>query len=448
MAIHRFLRSYRGTRREPHPPVHRLLTLAASLCVAPALTAAEPVASSTAPASTGDPATAAPRPDGGEPDPAALAAAPPADRASGVVVPAPRPSHRAANTLLAIPRFTATLLLTGPRYAAARVDNYLESRSPNAFGRDVRSSWRFGALGTWEPELGGSLAARVGHTVGDDGAVDLYVGGLGPRGISGGLRGEYGAASLSFDAGKGMDRIDRVWAASRYEQDEATATAALELRRGPLRASAALIGDIRKNTMDVPPPIPLAGTDEVHRAGTGELSLRIDTRRATFRTINVANPATGTLVELTGGYTRGEGEVTPPFQTARLRFGVERLFDVFHGDRVFTIGGHAEAVSARAEELPFDRLPALGGAEGLRALGRDELRGRVVAFTEMKYEWPLGEDSRAYVLVEGGHVLNYRTLAGYGGGIRFLSGSSTVLRLQLAGATDGSIGLSFQLGAL
>jgi hypothetical protein len=429
--------------------VHRVLTLVAGLCVAPALTAAEPIASSTTPAPGDDPDAPAPRPDGTEPDPAALAAAPPADRASGVVVPEPRESHRVANTLLAIPRFTAALLLTGPRYAAASVDNYLESRSPNSFGRDVRETWRFGALATWEPELGAALAARVGHTVGDDGTIDFYAGGLGPRGVSGGLRGEYGIASLAIDAGTSMDRIDRTFAASQYEQDAASATASLRWRSaGVLRARASLVADIRHDDVDVPPPLPLAGVEETHRAGTAELSLGIDSRRATRRTINVAAPAAGTLVRLTGAYTRGEGEVTPLFQTARLRLDLQQLIDVFHGDRVITIGMRAEAVSARAEELPFDRLPSLGGSDGMRALGRDELRGRTVAFGELSYEWPLGEDSRAYLFGEGGHILNFGAIGGYGGGIRFLSKSSTVLRLQLAGATDGSIGLSFQIGAL
>ena len=428
--------------------MHPLLPLVAGLCVAPALTRAEPVATTTEPIPSGDrPAAPAP-PEPDDPDPAALAAAPPPDRASGVVVPAPRASHRVANTLLAIPRYTATLLLTGPRYAAASVDNYLESRSPNAFGRDVRSSWRFGALGTWEPRLGGSLAARIGHTVGDDGAIDFYAGGLGPRGVSGGLRGEYSIASLAVEAGTSMDRYDRLFGASRYEQDAASATAALRLRSGPWRAGASVIGDARRNDLEVTLPLPLAGTDETQRAVTGELSVGLDTRRPVYRTINIAAPGAGTRVRLTGAYLRGEGTVSPPFQTARLRLELQQLIDLFQGNRILMIGGRAEAVSERAEQLPFDRLPALGGADALRALGRDELRGRTVGFLEAQYEWPLGEDSRAYVLVEGGHVLGFGTIAGYGGGIRFLHGSSTVLRLQLAGATDGTIGFSFQLGAL
>ncbi len=442
------MRSCRGTRCEPHPAVHRFLTLVAGLCVAPALTAAQPVASSTEPPPSGDVPAPEARPETPQPDPAALAAAPPADRASGVVVPAPRESHRVANTLLAIPRFTATLLLTGPRYAAASVDNYLESRSPNAFGRDVRASWRFGAIGTWEPKLGGALAARVGHTIGEDGAVDLYAGGLGPRGISGGLRGDYAFASIAVDAGKGMDRIDRSYAASRYEQDAASVTASVRRRSGLLRPGAALIADVRHNDIENMPPIPLAGTDETHHAVAGELSIGLDSRRATHPTINVSAPSSGTLVRVTGQYLRGQGDITPAFQTARLRVEMKQLIDLFHGDRVLTIGVASEGVSARAEEIPFDRLPALGGPEGLRALGRDELRGRVVTSGELRYEWPLGEDSRAYVLAEGGHVLNYGTIAGYGGGIRFLKGPSTILRLEIAGATDGSIGLSFQLGAL
>ena len=58
-----------------------------------------------------------------------------------------------------MPRAVLGVLLTGPRYAAAGIDAYLERQSPNAANRDVHSSWRFGAALEYETALGTSIDA-------------------------------------------------------------------------------------------------------------------------------------------------------------------------------------------------------------------------------------------------------------------------------------------------
>jgi hypothetical protein len=118
------------------------------LWVAASSAQADPVATVTPEPAHRD--TSAPVQPTGEPTVEQLESAPPADQASGVSVPAPHEDYPITNTLLVLPRVTARLLLKGPRYAAAEVDEYLENRSPNAFGRDVKASWRFGA--TFEVE--------------------------------------------------------------------------------------------------------------------------------------------------------------------------------------------------------------------------------------------------------------------------------------------------------
>jgi hypothetical protein len=428
-----------------------------------------PVASAAGSASTpAEPTADPPAPTPSDaPDPAALAAAPAADQASGVVVRGPRERHRIANTLLAIPRFTADLLLTGPRYAAARLDNYLESRSPNAFGRgEKKSSWRFGATVDWETALGASTGVRVGRSFAEAATVDVHVGLFGARGQSGGLVAKLGSyteanlePSLSFDAGRQQRRAfagfgEPLPPRITYEQDSIEGAAGLSSDLGRIKIIARAIGDIARDEGE-DMVVPVAGWDETQRAGTAELSAAYDSRRIAHPFNHNGAWSSGTLVRGTGAYTAGHGSRSGAFAFVRGTLEAKQLFDLFHGDRVLTIGARLEVIDANAMDVPFDRLPALGGMARLRAFARDELRDRVASFADLNYEWPLGGNTRAYLFVETGSAQSTiapksptRLHVGYGGGIRFLTGNSTVVRLQVAGADDGVIGAYFQLGAL
>jgi hypothetical protein len=372
------------------------------------------------------------------------------------------------NTLLAIPRFTADLLLTGPRYAAARLDSYLEAQSPGGFGRGAKKNpWRFGAMVDWETALGTSTGLRVGRELAEATSIDLHVGLFGARGQSGGLvakLGRYSGAnlepSLTFDAGRDQRRaftgfgepLPRI----TYEQDSMIGTAGLSSDLGRVKLIGRAIGDIvRDSGEDMVLPTP--GWDETQRAVTAELSVAYDSRRMSHAFNHHGAWSTGTFVRATGAYTAGRGSRSGAFSFVRGTLEAKRLFDLFHGDRVLTIGARVEMINDDAMEVPFDRLPALGGMARMRAFARDELRDRVASFADAHYEWPLGSDTRAYVFVETGTVQatavpsshnEKRFHVGYGGGIRFLSGVSTVVRLQLAGADDGVIGGYLQLGAL
>jgi hypothetical protein len=384
--------------------------------------------------------------DEAEPDPAVLSAAPPADKASGVAVPGPRTEHPVANWLLALPRTTAVILLAGPRYAAAELDDYMESRSPDAFGR------------------GTSLGVRIGRELGDGTSVDAYAGLFGARGQSAGLAaklGSYGAyhvaPSLTFDAGRSLDRVfagvgdPMTQPRVVFEREELTGAVGVHAHDGPMQISARAIGDTSRNAGNDDLTVaygvmPVPGFDETERAATGELSIAYDSRRGSYPWVRRSAPSEGTLIRATGAYVVGRASDTGKFATGRGTFEVRQLFDLFHGDRVLTIGGRAEAVSAQTDDLPFDRLPALGGRDLLRAFALDQLRGRVAAAAEVVYEWPLASDSHGFVFVETGGV--ERIHVGYGAGLRFLRGAATWARLQVAGADDGVIGAYFQLGAL
>lgn len=400
-----------------------------------------------------------------EPDPERLNRAQPADAASGIAIAHAEPDHRIANGLLAVPRTVALLVLSGPRFAAAEIDDYLESQSPDARGRfTAKRGWRFGAVAEGETSLGASIALRVGYKLGRQASVDAYGGVLGPRGQSGGVRAALGQftslrlqPSVSLDSGRKLERVfsgvGELGMRTRYLERRVAATAGLASRLGPVQLVASAVVDRTGSDAEDAAPSMIAGLDETQRASTGELALIYDTRRITHPWVHAGAWSTGLYVRAAAAYTRGDASRSGTFATGRGTLEVRRLFDLFHGDRVLSIGVRGEAVSG--EDLPFDRLPSLGGRERLRALARDELRARTASFAEVQYEWALGADSRAFLFVEtGGVAAEASELAaadlhlGYGGGLRFLTGDATSLRAQIAGSADGHVGFYLQLGAL
>jgi hypothetical protein len=440
--------------------VHSRAVLALLVATAPA--AADPVAAVAQPPGRTDqavPASDAPLPT--DPTPAQLAAAPAADRANGIALAPPAESHPIANTLLALPRLTAQLLMRGPRFAAAEVDVYLENQSPNAFGRDVERFWRFGAELEWEDELGPGIGLRVGRRITRTSAIDTYVGFLNMNGQSGGIRatlGRYTAAELepvlAVDAGRDLDRVfagtGTHGPVALYDEERLATSASLGAHAGWFRARASLVAEAERtgngDETFVAAYSPMtAGYDETQRAGTGELTVAYDSQRPSYRWIRRAAPSTGWYLGATAAYTRGTASRSGAFGFGRGTLEARRLFDLFHGDRVLTVGARAEAITS--DDVPFDRMPSLGGRDLLRAFARTELRDQRLGYAELRYEWPLGGDSRAFLFVEGGGNESHLH-TDYGGGIRFLSGASTSARIQLAGSDTGDVGFFLQLGAL
>ncbi len=383
--------------------------------------------------------------------------APPADQASGIEIAAPERKHRILNAFLALPRLVAHLLLRGPRYAAASVDDYLEGKSPDVGGRSVeeQGGFRVGAEIVGETELGVSLAVRIGYKVSEYAAVDFYGGVLGVRGQSGGVRlilGDYTALhlqpSVSAEAGRELERLYGIGgAASRddhYEAEELSVTPALGSQLGPFQIRASARFDRVDNdpiaTLD---PMP-SGVGEVERATTEELSVTYDGRRRTHPWVNEATYSTGFYIRAAAAYIHGDATRSGAFSTGRGTVEARRLFDLFRGDRVLTVGVRGEALTD--DSVPFDRLPALGGRR-MRAFGRDELRARRLGYATLEYEWALGLDSRGYLFTEAGGVRDSMNYDG-GVGIRLLTGNSTSLRMQVAASTQGDVGFYLQLGAL
>jgi hypothetical protein len=437
------------------------LRTALALLVATSPAAADPVATVAEPPARTDPAVPETATLPAEPTSEQLAAAPSADRASGIAVAPPAESHPIANTLLALPRLTAQLLMRGPRFAAAHVDSYLENQSPNAFGRDVERFWRFGATFELEDEIGPAIGLRVGRRITRTSAIDTYVGLLNTNGQSGGIRatlGRYTDAELvpvlAIDAGRDLDRV---FAGSvthgpvaLYDEERVAATASLAGHARWFRARASLVADTNRTgngdeTFIATYDPMTAGYGETQRAGTGELTVAYDSQRPSYRWIPRAAPSTGFYLGATAAYTRGTASRSGSFAFGRGTLEARRLFDLFHGDRVLTIGARAEAITR--DDVPFDRLPNLGGRDLMRAFARTELRDRRFGYGEIEYEWPLTGDSRAFLFVEGGGN-DAHLHADYGGGIRFVSGASTVARIQLAGSDTGDLGFFLQLGAL
>ena len=376
------------------------------------------------------------------------ATAPAADAASGIEVAPPEAHHPISNTLLAVPRFIAFVLLRGPRYAAAGVDSRLEAKSPDVGGRTVAGGggWRMGAEVTGETELGASLALRIGHTLGTDGSIDLSGGVLGWRGQSGALRvvaGDFTVArlqpSVTIDAGNDLKRIA---GEAVYEANEVGITPTLSSRIGPFRFTLGARVDRIENATLVAMTI---GSGETERGISEEIAVVYDDRRRTHPWVNEVTYSTGFYVRAAASYLRGDASRSGAYSTGRGSFEALRLFDLFHGDRVLTLGVRGEAVTD--DSVPFDRLPSLGGADRMRAFARDELRGRRLGFAELQYEWALGADSRAYVFTEAGGAAS-TVHVDYGVGVRILTGSSTSLRAQAAASDDGDFGCFLQLGAL
>ena len=417
-----------------------------------------------------------PEADAPETDPTTLAAAPRADQASGIAVQAPEGDHAVANGVLAVPRTLALILLAGPRYAAAELDDYLEGRSSDAFGRTAKhSGWRSGVVADWETSLGPSIGLRIGRGFAHETAIDAYGGLFGARGQSGGLRAQLGQytdlqlqPSVTIEAGRQLARvysgIDMRGPRAHYLERRFEAQSALASHLGLFRITASA-GVSRVSTYDEEAdedpvaasydPMMITGFAETSRAATGELSLVYDDRRRSHSFIHAGAWSTGWLVRAAGSYSRGDGSRTGSFSTGRGTLEVHRLFDLFHGDRVLSIGARTEAITEDAGAVPFEVLPALGGAERLRAFARDELRGKSATFADLQYEWALGADTRAFVFVEAGGVARRPTAlergdihVGYGGGLRLLNGMSTSLRAQISGSEDGDLGFFLQLGAL
>jgi hypothetical protein len=306
---------------------------------------------------------------------------------------------------------------------------------------------------------------RVGRKFARATAIDGYAGFLGARGQSGGLRaalGNYTRANLrpviTFDSGRDMDRafagLGAPAAVVVYDQTMLAGAAAMGAYSGYYSITARGAYDRSYNrdssgrVVTVYNPM-LAGYDETVRATTTDVTVGYDSRRTSHPWNPLGAPSTGFLFRTTAGYTTGDANRSGSFKYWRASVEIRKLIDLFHGDRVLSFGGQFETLDT--DSLPFDRLPAIGGRDRLRAFVRDQFRGIRTAMLDTQYEWPLTGSSRGFLFYQigGANLDAFSTVhMSYGGGIRFLSGSSTAARFQLAGSDTGDVGFFLQLGAL
>lgn len=174
----------------------------------------------------------------------------------------------------------------------------------------------------------------------------------------------------------------------------------------------------------------------------GELALTVDERDYASRYIPRSTPSSGWYATIFGGLARGV-EDDPSHYT---RYGVDaRTFiDLFGGDRVLTVRGYAEGVTADITQIPFSDLVRLGGNDLLRGFERDRFRDRTGGMVSFEYSWPIQLGLGAYVFTDLGevqHTWNDFTWSGihpgYGAGLEIHTPKAFVARLQVMASSDG-----------
>lgn len=95
-------------------------------------------------------------------------------------------------------------------------------------------------------------------------------------------------------------------------------------------------------------------------------------------------------------------------------------------------------------EVPFYRLPSLGGTRRLRGYSTDRFQEEGALTLTAEYRWPVWDFLDAVLFAEAGQVFaDYDDLAlgrfhaGYGGGIHLVTGGTLAFRLELASAGEG-----------
>ena len=436
-------------------------------------------------ASAGDTANEVPAPATAtepKPDAAALAAAPPAHKASGHLREHERPGgglRAVGNALLWAPRTVVEIGLWAPERLAGRVDDYLDSRGPNVYGRGNRAGrWSLAAMLAWEAPFGPSAGARVGRSLGRWVEADITAVAFGRYGYTGRLglavepdapvrfelQGEYAHdRELVFAgigdhelAGGGTD-LDPFGAGpeSIVEDRAAAAELGAPVTFGALR----LQPTARVERHDIAPEDPaafawdataLSGLGDPVSIGTGRLDVIYDARVVPYPWIPRTAPASGWRARAFAAWSGGDG-----FSTGRYGGSAERLFDLFHGTRVLALRARVDAVTGDRSELPFFLLPSLGGPEHLRAFSRGRFRDQVATSGEIAYEWAVGLNARASLFVEVGGVHEEMGDLGIdplhlssGAAFRIAGDDASDVRAVVAGSDTGEWSFTIILGGV
>lgn len=196
-------------------------------------------------------------------------------------------------------------------------------------------------------------------------------------------------------------------------------------------------------------PESLIGFSRGLLANTTRTELVISTLRTTNPWINRFTPSKGWFARADLAYTKG---IVARDRSDFLRWAadVQRLFDVYRGDRVIVLRARAEGVTGPLDRLPITKLPELGGPVHLRGYPRFRFRDRFTAYGTIEYRYPIGEAASGYLFFDAGRV--YRSprdfelrkwRAGGGPGLILHTRGFLIARIFVAASVDG--GFTFQL---
>jgi hypothetical protein len=184
------------------------------------------------------------------------------------------------------------------------------------------------------------------------------------------------------------------------------------------------------------------------RHAYGELELRWDTRgRATPWEPRDIHSVGSLATAFAGRQHRLDGGVD------FWRYGVELQHNwrLARGPRVVTVRFHGAGVTGERDEVPFTELPALGGSL-LRGYQFERFRDRVAAFGTVQYTWDISHLVDAYLFTDAGRVfpsLDELTVhgmrLGYGIGLELHGQNGFLLEGSLASSIDGGVFVSVSL---
>jgi hypothetical protein len=173
-----------------------------------------------------------------------------------------------------------------------------------------------------------------------------------------------------------------------------------------------------------------------------EAAVVYDDLRTKSRRIPTVTPSTGWRLRAHGGFT--EGLVESPSHYWVTGLDVQRYVDLFAGDRVLVVRALADHVIGRRDRIPFTDYPALGGPHYLRGHLRDRFRDRFSTLLSLEYAYPIFAHASGFLFVDAGRVWDSLLAVrprvphfGFGGGIQIHTPTTYLIRLQLAGSTEG-----------
>ncbi|MEM9491910.1 MAG: BamA/TamA family outer membrane protein, partial [Myxococcota bacterium] len=147
-------------------------------------------------------------------------------------------------------------------------------------------------------------------------------------------------------------------------------------------------------------PDSLVGFDDGSRQVYRELRALYDDRVQDNPYVTMAQPSRGWRAEGFVAYARGwDGD---PSNYLHYGGDVQYHINLYRGDRILLLRGHAEGVTAAIDAIPFSVLPRLGGSRLMRGYHRGRFRDRVVTAATVEYRFPVNRFLSGFLFVDAG----------------------------------------------